>query len=157
MLDGEILNLDETNYKVDMEVGTIVIDLPAGDTQGEIDIFSNFIKNQMYFYDGTLVAAGALENDQVRVSTSIKSFVKDLDGYDYLSADGSVSIDEAIAVLYTQTSGILRIRTNNIRSIIGRPELRTKIILTVYLKKAGFRNSEVSVSAEEFEELLTLL
>ncbi len=157
LFGGELLNLDETQYKIDFEVNTIVVDLSDGSTQGEINIFSNFIKNKMYFYDGTLVASGALENNQIRVTASIQSFVKDSDGYDFESLDGYTKIETTVALLYVQSSGLLRIRADNIRNSITRPELRTKIILTVYLKKAGFRNTETSVTSSELEELLTLL
>lgn len=155
LLGGELLELDGTNYKIDLEINTIIIDLPEGSTQGEIDIFSNFIKEQMYFYDGTAVATGALENDQIRVTTAIQSYVKNSDGYDY--SDGYSEIETTVAILYNQSSGILRIRANNIRNITTRPELRTKIILTVFLKKAKFINTEVSVTSAKLQELLTLL
>jgi hypothetical protein len=157
LLGGELLNLDETQYKIDLEVNTIVVDLPDGSTQGEVDIFSNFIKNDMVFYDGTAVSSSALTNNQVRVSAAIQSFVKDTDGYDFESLDGYTKIETTVAVLYTQSSGLLRIRADNVRNSTTRPELRTKIVLTVYLKKAGFRNTETSVTASELDDLLTLL
>ena len=157
LLGGDILTIDGSTYPIDIEVNNIIIDLPEGSTQGEIDIFSNFIKNQMYFYDGTLVKSGALEANQVKVATSIQSISKDIGGDDFQSVDGYAAIDETIAVLYTQSSGILRIRANNVRNIATRPELRTKIVLTVYLKKAGFKNTETSVTSNQVQELLTVV
>ena len=106
----------------------------------------------MVFYDGTAVSSSALSDNQVRISAAIQSFVKDSDGYDF--NDGYSQIESTIAVLYTQSSGILRVRANNVREVITRPELKTKIILTVFLKKAGFGNSEVTVSSTEFTNLL---
>lgn len=157
LLQGDLLNLDGSVYSVDFEVNTIVIDLPEGSTQGEIDIFNNFIKNQMRFSDGTLVPLSALAGNQVKVSTAIKSFTKDTDGYDFESIDGYAAIDETVSVLYTQSSGLLRIRAANIRNVSTRPELRTKIILTVYLKKAGFQNTERYVDPTELNDLLVLV
>ena len=157
LLGGDLLTLTGETYSIDLEVNNIVIDLPEGSTQGEVDIFSNFIKNQMTFYDGTYVPSGALEANQVKVVASVQSFVKDLNGYDFQSVDGYSAIDETVAVLYTQESGILRIRANNIRNIVTRPELRTKVVLTVYLKKAGFQNTETEVDAARLGELLTLV
>jgi hypothetical protein len=154
LLDGSLLDVDGNPYSIDLEVNTIVIDLPEGSTQGEVDIFSNYIKDTMKFADGTTVASSALANNQVKVTASIKSFVKDLDGYDFQSADGYAEIDETVAVLYTQDSGILRIRAENIRNIITRTELRTKIVLTVFLKKAGFNNTEIKVSGSDLQDLL---
>jgi len=155
LLDGNLLDVDGNPYSIDLEVNTIVIDLPEGSTQGEVDIFNNFIRNQMTYSDGSLVTGTALANNRVKVTASVKSFVKDTDGYDFQSVDGYAAIDETIAVLYTQESGILRIRANNIRNIVTRPELRTKIVLTVYLKKAGFNNEEVQVTSSRLQELLT--
>jgi len=155
LLGGQILDTDGDTFSIDLEVGTIIIDLPEGSTQGEVDIFNNFIRNQMRFSDNTLVAGTALTNNQVRVSAGIKSFVKDTDGYDFQSVDGYAAIEETISVLYTQASGILRIRAANVRNVATRSELRTKIALTVYLKKAGFQNTEQQVSASRLQELLT--
>lgn len=157
LLQGDLLNLDGSVYAIDFEVNTIVIDLPEGSTQGEVDIFNNFIKNQMKFSDGTLVPLSALANNQVKVSTAIESIAKDTDadGYDFQSIDGYSAIKETISILYTQSSGLLRIRANNIRNISTRPELRTKIILTVYLKKAGFQNTEMSITPTDLTDLLT--
>jgi hypothetical protein len=144
LLGGDILSLDGTNYPIDLEVSSIVIDLPEGNTEGEIDVFSNFIRNTMTFSDGTTVDLSALADNQVRVVASIQSFTKDLDGYDF--QDGYSTIDESVSVLYTQTSGILRLRAYNIKRVDTRPELSTKIVLTVYLKKAGFNNLDQTIS-----------
>lgn len=154
LLGGQILELDSTHYPIDLEVATVVLELPEGSTQGEIDIFSNFIRNQMKFADGTYVGGTALDDNQVFVTASIQSFVKDTDGYDFASNDGYAEVEETIAVLYSQGSGIIRIRAANVRNIITRPELRTKIVLTVYLKKAGFQNSEELVEEARVTALL---
>ena len=157
LLQGDLLNLDGSVYSIDFEVNTIVIDLPEGSTQGEVDVFNNFIKNQMKFSDGTLVPLSALAGNQVKVTTAIKSFTKDLGGTDFLSIDGYAAIDETVSTFYVQESGILRIRANNIRNLVTRPELRTKIILTVYLKKAGFQNAERLVEPTELNDLLVVV
>lgn len=157
LLQGNILAVDGSPYSIDLEINSIVMDLPEGSIQGEIDIFNNFVKNQMKFSDGTFVSATGLDDNQVKIVAAIQSFVKDVDGYDFQAIDGNDPIEETIAILYTQSSGILRIRANNIRYITTRPELRTKIVLTVYLKKAGFNNTEVSVTSSQVDDLLTSL
>jgi hypothetical protein len=153
-LGGDLLDVDGNPYAIDLEVNSIIIDLPEGSTQGEVDIFNNFIKNQMKFSDGSFVTASALDNNQIKIVASIQSFVKDLGGDDIGSIDGNDPINETIAVLYTQASGILRVRAANIRNISTRPELRTKISLAVYLKKAGFKNTEVAITSSQFSDLL---
>jgi len=162
LLGGSLLNVNGTDYSIDLEVNNVIVELPEGSTQGEIDVFNSFIRGQMKFFDNTLVGSGALTSNQVKVTTSIQSFVKDLspdgvpieDGYDFQSIDGYAAIDETIAVLYTQSTGILRIRAANIRNLATRPELRTKIVLAVFLKKAGFINTERTVDADEVNDLL---
>jgi len=154
LVEGDVFDSDGDPHPLDFEVNNIVLELPDGYIVGEIDIFSNFIKGAMSFSDGTLVGTTALTNNQVRVATSIQSFCKDLDGFDYESVDGYAEIDEVIGILYTQSSGLLRIRASNLRFIDTRPELRTKIILTVSLKKAGFINSDRTVTKTEVEDLL---
>ena len=154
LLDGQILDEEGNTYKIDMEVNSIILDLPEGSVQGEIDVFNNFIKNKMKFSDGTLITASALDDNQVKVVASIQSYVKDLDGYDISTIDGNDPIDETIAILYTQASGILRIRANNIRNISTRSELKTKVALSIFLKKAGFQNTETIVTSSQVDELL---
>jgi hypothetical protein len=157
LLGGELLDEDAEPFHIDLEVATVVLELPEGSTTLEVDVFNNFIKNQMSFSDGSLVSSSALTDEQVRVTASIQSFVKDFapegvpiqDGYDYVSGDGTTKIDETIAVLYTESTGLLRIRAANIRSVSTRPELRTKIVLTVYLKKAGFQNAAQTIDGDD--------
>lgn len=157
LLGGKLLNINGTDYSIDLEVSTITIDLPEGSTQGELDVFNSFIKNRMKFFDGTLVSSTALTDNQIKVVSSIQSFVKDADGYDFESVDGYAAIEETVAILYTQSSGILRIRAANIRNLITRPELRTKLVLTVYLKKAGFNNTDQTVSDTDLNDLIVPL
>ena len=156
-IGGELLNLDSTPYSVDLEVNSITIELPDGYTAGELDVFTNYINGEMAFSDGTLVTADALTDNQVKVVASIQSYVKDINGHDYTSPFGLVTIDQTVSVLYTQSSGLLRIRAGNIVNSIVIPELRTKIVLAVYLKKAGFANSEVTVSGDDLTDLIVAL
>ena len=159
LLGGDILDVNANPYPIDLEVVELVIELPEGSTQGELDIFNNFIRGKLAFSDGTLVGLGALANNQVKIAASIQSVVKDFapgqytDGYDY--NDGTYHINETVAILYTQASGVLRIRANNIRNLVIRPELRTKIVLSVYLKKAGFENADQTISSQVVANLIT--
>ena len=91
----------------------------------------------MKFADGTYVGGTALDDNQVKVTAAIQSFCKDTDGYDFASNDGYSEIDETVAILYTQTSGLLRIRADHIRNLTTRPEMRTKV--REVMKHAGPR------------------
>jgi len=156
LLGGQIKNPDGTPYSLDLEVGTIILELPDGYVQGEIDVFNNFINGKMMFFDGTLVGTYALANNQVRVSAGIQSIAKEYGNFiDVPAGDSYGEVGNAIGVYYIQTSGILRINTGNIDNTATRPELRTKVVLTVYLKKAGFRNAEQVVFAAVLAPLIT--
>jgi hypothetical protein len=157
LLGGNLLNENETPYSVDLELANVIIELPDGSTQGEIDIFNNFIKNIMTFSDGTYVGADALTDNQVRIVAAIQSIAKDIDGYGFDYNDGYSEIDQTVSVLYTQSSGLLRIRAANIHNVVLKPELRTKIILAVYLKKAGFANDDQTIPAATVTSLLTAI
>lgn len=145
ILTGDLLDEDSNPKKIDLEVTTITITLPEGDTIGEIDIFNNYIKNTMYFSDGTLVGSSALSNSQVKVSTAISSTYK---------TDGYVAGLENVSILYTQSSGLLRINATGIQNLVTSAEKKTRIVLTVFLKKAGFRNSDVELSTDDVNDLL---
>lgn len=150
MISGDLLDGYANPFKVDMEVATIDFVLPSGDTAGEVDIFNNYVKNIMRFSDGTFVGSSAISNNQIRVTTSISSIYRE-DGY---SVDDST---ESVSVLYTSSSGLLRINATNVKNSAVSAEKKTRIILTVYLKKAGFRNDNVSVSDTDLADVLVVL
>lgn len=160
LLSGNVKNLDGSFHSLDHEVGTIEIVLPTGDTEGTINIFDLYVDNQMRFSDGTLVSSAAITNNQVRMHVSIGSHVKNVSGDDgYLDFDGysdgyGANADEAIGTYLDHSTGLLRIRAYNIVHNDLFPELRTRIIVTVFLKKAGFTNSPVSVASTDIAGIL---
>jgi hypothetical protein len=159
-LNGNVKNLDGTYHKLDFEKAVVELELPAGDTEGEINVFDTFVLNKMKFSDGTLVSASAITNNQVVFEVAIGSHVKNvLDGYDY---DGYVDFtgtgadaDEVIGTYIDHNSGLLRINAYNIVRNEFYPQIRTRILITVSLKKAGFTNNPVYVSATELSSLLS--
>jgi hypothetical protein len=157
ILGGDILDESEEAYNFDFEINTITIDLPEGPIAGEFNLFNTYIKSTMKFYDGTLVGSSALTDNQVKVTVAIQSITKDRDGYDQQNIDSDSAIDESISILYVPTSGLLRIRSDNLRHVDTRAELRTKLIITVYLKKAGFQNADASIDESTFTGLLSAL
>lgn len=159
-LKGQIKNLDSTGHTLDFEQNTIEIELPAGDTVGEINVFSNFISEQMKFSDGTLVSAEGINNNQVKMAVSLGSHVKNVSDEDgYVDADGyndgyGANADEAIGAYIDHSTGLLRIRAYNIAYNEFFPELRTRILIAVSLKKAGFANDPVYVDASTLTSLI---
>jgi hypothetical protein len=160
-LDGNVLNLDGTFHSLDHETNTIELELPSGNTEGEINVFEEYVVGLMHFGDGTLVSAQALNSDQVKFEVSIGSHVKNVsDGSDgYIDFDGysdgyGANADEVIGTFIDHDTGLLRIRAFNIVRNEFFPELRTRVLVAVSLKKAGFANSPVEVGSVELASKL---
>lgn len=158
-LGGKIANLDSTGHTLDYEEVMIELELPSGDTVGEVNMLESFVVGKLKFSDGTFVAASAIATNQIGFAVSIASHVKNvLDGYDY---DGYVDFtglgadaDEVIGTYMDHTSGILRINAYNIVRNEFYPQIRTRILVKVSLKKAGFTNSPVYVSSTDLASVL---
>lgn len=155
-LQANVKNLDGSFHRLDFEANTIEMELPEGNTEGELNIFEEYVVGKMNFSDGTLVSASAINLNQVKFEVCIGSHVKNVsDGNDgYLDFDGyndgyGSNADEAIGTYIDHSTGLLRIRAFNIVKNTFFPELRTRILVTVNLKKAGFGNDPVSIGSEE--------
>lgn len=153
ILAGEILDLASNSHPLDYEKTVVEFDIPDGDTVGELNVFTVFVVGQMSFSDGTIVALDAINNSQVRLSVSIGSFAKNLDGYDY--EDSYVSIDEVIGTYLDHATGTLRFHCKNVKRSLVFPELRTRIAVVVELKKAGFANPVIQVNSSDLAQLLS--
>lgn len=152
-LTSNVKELDGTYHPLDYERNIVEIELPAGTTTGELNIFDLYVVGQMRFSDGTYVAATAINNNQVKFGVQISSYAKDLDGYD--GDDGYFFADESIGTYLDHDTGILRINAKSIIYSPTLPQLRTRITVTVDLKKAGFKENLVTISSSELTNLLT--
>lgn len=156
-LAGGIKNLNNTFHGLDLERGLIEIELPDGDTVGEINIFDLYVKNRMKFADGSIVSIGALNLNQVLFEVSISSYAKNfggaVDGYKDFDGYGD-SIDILVATYLDQATGLLRIKAYNIVNNDIYPELRTRLTVSVSLKKSGWSNALQRVSATDVLNLI---
>lgn len=153
-LGGNALELDGTFHPLDYERNVVELELPQGDTEGRINIFDQFVVGKMSFSDGTLVSSAAITNNQVRFEVSISSYSKNLDGYDgYFDGYGTAS-EELVGTFMEHASGILRIRAANIVRNEFFPEGRSRILVSVSLKKAGFKDAVTLVSSSDLVQLL---
>ena len=166
---GEIVNPDGSNYKVDFEIGTIVLEIPAASFTSErfINIFTDFVAdfNQsgltrlgfpaMKFADCSRVEMNALLNNQVRFSVAVQSFSPNIDGIDSSGITGAI-VDGKIGVNMDYASGILALDFTNLLQDIILQTANTKIQITVLLKKAGFNNIPLFVDSEKTFNMLEL-
>jgi hypothetical protein len=157
-MSGDMLDRVGNPYSIDFERAQIELELPDGSSEKEINIFDTFVKNKMYFADGSLVTSQALANSQVFFEVSVSSFAKNagfgVDGYvDY--SDVGEDADEAVGTYIDQGSGLMRVRAYNIVNNDVRPEVRTRIYVVVNLKRAGWKNLPRVVSDTELSALWT--
>lgn len=155
-LGSTILNKDGTNHSLDYEKFNIVIELPAGEVIGELNIPSLYLIGIAKFSDGTFVNSSSLANNQVKMSLSISSYAKNLGAVDYDGySDGyDQDSDESIGAYLNSSTGLLTIKAYNIVNNSSVEEIRTRLVITVELKKAGFANEDVLISGETLLELL---
>ena len=167
---GELQRPDGHFYKVDFEVGTIILEIPDGlfGSERTINVIDDFIADytgdgrtrlgfpSMKFADCSLVGADALAKDQVRFSVSVQSFSPNTSG---LSTDGygGVIVDGKMGVAIDYQTGLL---TLNFTNLFQDPLLRTlstKIQIHIYLKKGGFNNQPLFVDSTKVQNMLKLI
>jgi len=168
-LGGEILRSDGYFYKVDFEVGQITLELPASAIVEEkyINLFADFICNQdgngktrlgynsMKFADCSVVESDALLKDQVRISVSLQSNSPLLDGYYCDNMSGPI-VDGRMGIYLDHQTGLLYLNFANLFDDFTLQTLSTKLNITVYLKKAGWNNKPLFVSASKTQNILEL-
>lgn len=167
---GELHRPDGNFYKVDFELGTIILEIPDGlfGTEKTINILDDFVADytgdgrtrlgfpSMKFADCSLVQASAITNDQIRFSVSVQSFSPNTNG---LSDDGygGVIVDGKMGVSMDQATGLLTINFTNLFQDEIMPTLSTKIQIQVFLKKGGFNNQPLFVDATKVQNMLKLI
>ncbi len=167
---GEIHRPDGYFYKVDFEVGTIILEIPDGlfGSERTVNIFTDFIANYngngvtrqgfpaMRFADCSFVETDALQHDQVRFSVSVQSFSPNTNG---LSEDGygGVVVDGKMGVSIDHATGLLTLNFTNLYQDAVLPTLNTKIQIHVYIKKAGFNNRALFINSTKVQNMLNLI
>lgn len=172
---GELHRSDGNFYKVDFEVGTIVLEIPDGIFANEktINILQDFIASTvdgsgnltgltslgfpaMKFADCSLVTSNALANDQLRFSVSVQSFSPNTNG---LSSDGyyGAIVDGKIGVSIDYDTGLLTLNFTNLYEDTVMTTLSTKLQVNVFLKRGGFNNKPLFVDSTKVQNMLNLI
>lgn len=167
---GEIQRSDGQFYKVDFEVGTIILEIPDGlfGSEKTIDLMDDFIADYtshgvtrlgfpaMRFADCSFVTADALANDQLRFSVSVQSFSPNTNG---LSTDGygGIIVDGKIGVSIDPATALLTLNFTNLFQDTVLKTLNTKIQVHIFMKKSGFNNAPLFVDSVKVQNMLKLV
>ena len=166
---GEIIRPDGYYAKMDFEVGSIIFEIPAISFSAEktINIFSDFVADYtgdghtrlgyeaMRFADCSFVDLYGLSKNQIRFSVAVRSYSPQINGEDVDAITG-VLVDGKIGVSIEPSSGILTLNFANLYEDPILQTLKTRIQITVYLKKAGFNNHPLVVNSTKVKNLLGL-
>ena len=167
---GQVINPDSSYFKVDFEVGTIILEIPDGlfGSEMTLDIMNDFIVDytgngatrlgfpSMRFADCSFVTTNALANNQVTFSVSVQSFSPNTNG---LSDDGysGVIVDGKMGVSMDYATGLLTINFTNLYQDPVLQTLSTKVQVNVFLKKGGFNNQPLFVDSTKVQNMLSLI
>ncbi|CAB4196508.1 hypothetical protein UFOVP1290_28 [uncultured Caudovirales phage] len=167
---GQLHRPDGNFYKVDFEVGTIVLEIPNGlfGSEKTINVLDDFIADytgdgrtrlgfpSMKFADCSLVSADALANDQIRLSVAVQSFSPNTNGISEDGYSGAI-VDGKIGVSIDYQTGLLTLNFTNLYQDTLLSTLSTKIQVHVYLKKGGFNNKPLFVDSVKVQNMLNLI
>lgn len=164
--DGEILRPDNSFYKIDFEVGTIILQLPQIPlTESSINVFEKFISDRgdgmtragykaMRYADGTTVQDDDLLLNKLRFSIAVQSFNPNWDSFNSVDGYGIV-VDDQIGVYFDQVNAILKLTIKDLSVDPVFLTLITKIQIQVYLKRGGFNNDVLTVLPTEIIGLIS--
>jgi hypothetical protein len=167
---GQLKTAEGEFYKVDFEVGTVVLEIPSGlySTERTINILSDFIADYdgqgktrlgyhaMRFADCSFVQTDVLEKDQARFSIAVQSFSPNTNGVDEDMVSGII-VDGKIGVSFNYETGLLTLNFTNLFQDAILRTLSTKIQITVFLKKAGFNNKTLFIDSNKVKNINELI
>lgn len=156
---GQILRPDGAVMKQDFEIGIVEINMPTSTlVDSSINVFDAFVADRgsgltskgysaMKYADCSSVQPEDLALGRVRFTAVVGSIYAGLD----LEVTPQLM---SIGVLVDQDTGMLTFDTNNLQEDNVYLTLTTKIIVTVYLKKAGWNNPQITVSSSQVAGLI---
>jgi hypothetical protein len=163
---GQILRPNGDFYKPDIEICTIILQLPQTPLdEANIDVFNKLVADRgdgftsaaypaCRYSDCSTVQPEDLAGGKVRFGVSLQSFVPSLDGYSLVDGYGAI-IDDIIGVNMDQDNGILRL---TVQDLVVDPvfvTLVTKIQINVFLKKSGWNNQVLVVDSDDIVGLVS--
>lgn len=157
---GEILRPDGSNYKVDFEVGNIILELPvAAISEKSLNLFSAFCLDSgngftfnnypcLKYSDCSTVQPTDLAEGKVKFSVSIQSINSNL-------IVSGISAHNLIGVFVDPITGLMTLSVNSILNDNIFVDLRARLNIIIYLKKGGWNNQTLVVSGTEVTGLFS--
>jgi hypothetical protein len=167
---GQIENPDNSFFKIDFEIGTIVLEIPDGlfGSEMTVDIMNDFVVDytsngatrlgfpSMRFADCSFVTTNALVNNQVTFSIAVQSFSPNTNGLDPDGYYGAI-VDGKMGISMDYQTGLLTINFTNLYQDPVLQTLSTKVQVNVFLKKGGFNNAPLFVDSTKVQNMLKLI
>lgn len=162
-----ILNEDGSNYSVDIEIGTVILQFPELILENAvIDVFNKLIADHgggltsakfpaMKYSDCTFVQPGDLVLGRVKITASIQSIVKNAEAYSSDDGYGILIQDPELGLYLDQETGILTVTAADLKENKLMLPLVTRVLITVYLKKAGWKQNFTIVKSSQIAGLLS--
>lgn len=170
LIEGNLKNPDGTIFANDFEMTHLSLHIPITDAYGAsllidgysgILLFDTFVAessggqtssrfNAMKYFDGTYVQPSDFASGKVKISASLQST-----STSFNSPFGS-SIDNIVGLNYEPSTSLMTLYLADGYEALAIPAIRTKVLIEVYLKKAGFQNATQSITDDEVRALLGL-
>lgn len=173
LIEGNILNPDESFYSVDVEMNQLTLDIPITDTYSNptfldgytgILLFDNFVAESsngltsggfsaMRYADGSYVQIGDFDLNRVKITASLQSISNEY------SVTFGGSIKDQVGLYYDPSTSLLMLYMKDLYDDLEGnllPALSTKILVTVYLKHAGFINTSGTITKDQMMNLLEI-
>jgi len=170
IMGEQLLNKDGYFYKIDFEVGNVVLEIPTGllNQEYSINLYDTFVSDYnatgrtrigfpaMRYADCSTVQPNDIFHNRIRFDVSMQSFSPQLDGYTFDGYGGDI-LDDKEGVFIDQSTGIMRINFTNLYQDPVLQTLITKVQVNVFLKKGGFNNNPLIVSSDKVLNILNLM
>lgn len=171
LLGGTILNPDGTNFSIDFEMTHLSLHIPITDAYGSpvfidgytgILLFDTFVAEEaegkttsgfsaMKYSDGTYVQPTDFDDGKIKIAPSIQSTASSF------TIPFSGALTDIVGLNYDPDTSLMTLYMADGYEDIAEPAIRTKVLVEVYLKKAGFQNETQNITDDEMRALLGIV
>lgn len=168
-LGGEMLNPDGTGFRIDFEMTHLSLHVPITDAYGNpvfidgytgILLYDTFVAeesggktisgfNAMKYSDNTYAQPADFNDGKIKIAPSIQSTASE-----FVVSSVPSNFTDILGLNYDPNTSLMTLYLKDGYEVIAQPSVRTKILVEVYLKKAGFKNPTQSITDDEMRALL---